>query len=425
MGYHTFNIFRKLTIEEGDDLLNAAYKRCDQNGAIRVRPLQKDDADVCTDEFTKKLKNQSRYFLIEYTTKQKGLSWLLRLSPKSPGFFISPGDDVDHPCSIKARINPKPFTGIREYLAAANADCLDKTETLFNHEAAEISPVFGHFEDYEFNRIDYCINFALKELGIDCDPLLIKELFRRSNIPKHFYRWYTKGKGATYNGKMVGAASLPADEPDRDKLVLTSNSININCYYKYNQLRDEFPDCPNIRDSTDVIRFEVQSLYPKVYYMSKALRNRDGFTNLFSEMLSDHASAGIIVKYFEKIIGCGDYYSLPEAVKQIQAHNLSSKVENRLIAALVNISSSGGIANAKAAHGNPDAREDFRRSLRELAKLRINSVTIPEEYGIKHIQNLLDTYYDKVQELKRTAQREEWRLNNFNDYIKEFGYPTD
>jgi len=419
MGYHTFNIFHKLTLEEGDTLLNDAYDCMKRTGAIRVRPLKKNDDDY-TDEFTDKLSSRSRYFLIEYTKAYKGLSWLLRLTPKSPGFITT--ENEDRPCSIKARINPKPFTGIQEYLAAANADYLDEVEKRFNTETAKISPVMGRFEDYEFNRIDYCINFSFRELGINCDPLCIMELFKRSNIPKHFYRPYTKNKGAPFDGKTAGTASLPADDPDLNRFILFSNSVNINCYYKYAQLRKDFLGCPDIKDSTDIIRFEVQCLYPKAYYMSKAIRNRDGFTNLFSEMLSDETSTGIIVKYFEKIIRRGDYYSLPEAVKKIQAHNLSSKVESRLINTLVHISKCGGIHNAKLTLVKPELLEDFRRSLRELAVLKINPVTIPEGFGISHIPNPLDAYYVKFQEEEKVAIREEWQLNNLKDCIKEFGY---
>ena len=61
------------------------------------------------------------------------------------------------------------------------------------------------------------------------------------------------------------------------------------------------------------------------------------------------------------------------------------------------ICSSGGIAKAKAGLYGKDL-DDFRRSLRELADLGINPVTIPEEWGITYIPNLLDAYYDKISE---------------------------
>lgn len=422
MGYHTFNIFHKLTVYEGDTLLNDALNCQKNTGEIRVRPLIMNDDDWGSGEFTEKLKSGSRYFLIEYTTKHKGLSWLLRLSPKSPGFFTYDNSkDEDRPCSIKARINSKLFAGIKDYLSAASAENLEGMEEHFNLEAAKISPLLGCFDDYEFNRVDYCVNFALRELGIDCDPLVIMDLFQRSNIPKHFYRSLKSAESGLlpFTGETAGFASLPADEPDRNTFVLTSDSININCYYKYNQLRNEFIDCPNIRDATDVIRFEVQCLYQKSYYLSKTIRNRDGFTNLFSEMLSDDTSSGIINNYFDKIIRRGDYYSMDEAVKIIQSHHFTPKKEIRLIDVLKNIERCGGIANVKASLGEPEIREDFRRSLRELAAIRINPVTIPEKYGINHIPNLLDAYYNKLAEERNKKREAEIEMEMLGDFFNK------
>lgn len=422
IGYHTFNIFHKLTVCEGDTILNDAYERQKRTGEIRVRPLIMNDGKLDSDELTEKLKSGSRYFLIEYTTKHKGLSWLLRLSPKSPGFitFDSSKDD-DHPCSIKARINPKLFVGIKDYLSAASAENLEGVEELFNLEAAKISPLLGSFNDYEFNRVDYCVNFSLRELGIDCDPLLIMDLFQRSNIPNHFRRPLKsyKDRLQPFNEETTRSASLPADEPDRNTFVLTSDSININCYYKYNQLRNDFIDCPNIRDATDVIRFEVQCLYQKAYYLSKELRNKSGFTDIFSEMLSDDTSASIINKYFDKIIGRGNYYSMVEAVKKIQSEHFTPKRENRLIATLKDIDICGGIANTKASLGHPEAREDFRRSLRELANIRINPVTIPKEHGISHIPNLLDAYYDKLAEKREEKRNNDYQTELLNEFFSQ------
>ena len=69
--------------------------------------------------------------------------------------------------------------------------------------------------------------------------------------------------------------------------------------------------------------------------------------------------------------------------------------------------------------GKPELRDDFRRSLRDLDAIRINPVTIPEEYGIKYLPNLLDTYYNKVREEKNAALKEEWRLNNLKECLEK------
>lgn len=63
--------------------------------------------------------------------------------------------------------------------------------------------------------------------------------------------------------------------------------------------------------------------------------------------------------------------------------------------------------------------EDFRRSLRELAQLKINPVTIPSDWEIEHIPNLLGNYYAKLEEEKAQAQQEQLNQQLFDDYIKD------
>lgn len=422
IGHHTINMFHKLTVEEGNAILDNAFKLQKSTKEIRVRPLNMGGDISDSDNFTQNLKCNSSYFQIEYTTKYKGLSWLLRLSLRSPGFItFNSGEEDDHPCSIKAKINPKVFSGIKDYLSASSSENLEEMEKRFNQEASKISPLLGNFSDYEFNRVDFCVNFSLHELGIDCDPLIIMDLFQRSNLPHHFGRpWkqYT-GNLLTFDEDAISIASLPADESDRNSFVLKSDSININCYYKYNELKNNFADCPNIRDSTDVIRFEVQCLYAKTYYLSKQLRNKEGFTNLFSEMLSDDTSSSIINNYFDKIIGRGDYYSMDEAIKMIQSYKFAAKKENRLIDVLKKVEMRGGISYAKLMIVNPEVREDFRRSLRELANIRINPVTIPKEHGISHIRNLLDAYYDKLAEERNEKREADMRTEILDDILNK------
>jgi hypothetical protein len=75
------------------------------------------------------------------------------------------------------------------------------------------------------------------------------------------------------------------------------------------------------------------------------------------------------------------------------------------------IAEHGGIANTKAAlQDKGNALEDFRRSLRDLAKLGINPVTIPNEWGITHLPNLLDTYYDQLTNKAAPLTLEEKRV---------------
>ncbi|WP_027628549.1 hypothetical protein [Ruminiclostridium cellobioparum] len=52
--------------------------------------------------------------------------------------------------------------------------------------------------------------------------------------------------------------------------------------------------------------------------------------------------------------------------------------------------------------------EEFRRTLRELAEIGVNPVIIPREWGIKHIPNLLNAYYNKIadEQLKEISDKQ-------------------
>jgi len=54
----------------------------------------------------------------------------------------------------------------------------------------------------------------------------------------------------------------------------------------------------------------------------------------------------------------------------------------------------------------------------ELDKLRINPVTIPKEWGIEHIPNLLNAYYDKCAEVQSEELRREGEKRLLRNWSK-------
>jgi len=63
--------------------------------------------------------------------------------------------------------------------------------------------------------------------------------------------------------------------------------------------------------------------------------------------------------------------------------------------------------------------EDFRRSIRELERLNINPVIIPEDWGIKKIPNLLTNFYRLKEEERQKKEMEVLKDRMFKDYIKD------
>ena len=131
--------------------------------------------------------------------------------------------------------------------------------------------------------------------------------------------------------------------------------------------------------------------------MSKIIKNKSGAANVINEMLSDDVSSDIINKYFNRIIQKGDYYSLDMARNKVGLQHFKSKKENRLIDTLNLINECRGISKAKDKLQDGEL-EDFRRTLRELAEIGVNPVTIPKEWGIKQIPNLMNAYYRKIED---------------------------
>ena len=216
----------------------------------------------------------------------------------------------------------------------------------------------------------------------------------------------------------------------------------INCYWKYFELAKEFDECIDLKKSYDIIRFEVQYKYPKVCetlskikkefakYKSDMIQKLrcqaisdidnklDGADMKFKQtvemlkgsvsddmikkmymlsMMSDAKCMEVIKKYFNKTVKPGFYYTFDLARRKIEADVPNWEKVTRLTNALQLIRDEGGIARAKACMQDREL-EEFRGSLRDLACLGINPVTIPEEWGIQVIPNLLDAYYNKLDE---------------------------
>ena len=399
-GFHTVTIVKTLTKKEALKLIED-FKYYAGTNNIKFFQIRKLKASGHVDEFTKWLYSTFPDYYIAHYPEYKGILWLLRYSNISPG-FIKQGE-VDKPCSIKATINPKILTGEKDYLAAATVDYLESAETLFNNEAKKISPILGEYSHYSMNRPDYCVNFDLSELKIPCTAERMIKLIKRGNIPTHYSEWVDDD-----------------DDSAKSSFYLESKSVTINCYWKHKQLKENFNDCPDSETSKNLIRFEVQCKYLKTYLLSKDIKRKQELSesDVIREMLSEDFCKEIIKKYFNKVIRRGDYFTLNEAIRQVQLQHFSKKKEARLIMELRRINQFRGIYKVRAALQG-DELEIFRRTLRDLSEINVNPVTIPREWNITRIPNLLDAYDRRVEEELYKRQQEEMNLQIWNDYVDE------
>lgn len=191
-----------------------------------------------------------------------------------------------------------------------------------------------------------------------------------------------------------------------ESFYLNSKSVNINFYSKYLQLLNKSqeyvakghdPIDQEILDAArNIYRFEVQCKYHKIYSFSQeAAKSGDHNLNKYENLLNPVTCIDIVSSYYKRVIGKGDWYTLPEAIHIIQSKNFNSQKEKRLITALKYVSQCRSLAKAKVSFqaGEPLA---FKQTLKELADFNINPVTIPREWNIKYIPNFLRTFFDKL-----------------------------
>jgi hypothetical protein len=318
-----------------------------------------------------------------YYNEYRGISWKLRSTSYSDkgGRYI-----------LDATINPKFLSGIEDYVTAATYDDMEKAIANFNQEAARISPLLESFEDYSLTRVDYCINFYINELVKGCTSEQIMNLIQRSNIPYKFKQWTEYDKKAHRSKSKCNS------------FYLKNSSVNINCYDKHSQLLERsfkneekgYTPVPSttLDSANGIIRFEIQCKYHKTYTMSHAPAiegNHD--KNPYETLLSPEYCWDVICNYYNKIIGRGNWYTLSRAVKSVESNNFNRQKEKRLIDALQLVNQCRSVAKAKEAYRS-DELESFKRTLIDISHLGINPVTIPKEWGINEIPNLIEKYIE-------------------------------
>ena len=385
IGFHTFTIFIRINGKEVKELFKDFFNYRDTTNEIKIYvPKGKKNWTPIIDNDFKTKGKKPKVWRIDYIDdNKKGITWFLRFNNNSRNYkeYI-----------VEARINPKILAGIKDYITAANGSYLKIVEERFNEEVNKISKILGRFSWYKLKRIDFCINFDLKEMGYKCTPEEMIKLIKQADYSSRYTEWmkYDKKSHRTKSGKY--------------SLYLKSGSLNINCYYKYKQMDEDDFDYEDREKALNIIRFEVQCKYRKVYTMSQIMKQNfeHGSLDLMHQILSDLTSKNIIDQYFNRIIGSGDYYTLKRAIEIIEDQGFSCEKEDRLIETLKEINEHRGIANTRRELISHNAVSIFNRSLKELNALGINPVTAPTRFGTKPIPNLLRRFY-QLQEAGRIS----------------------
>lgn len=235
--------------------------------------------------------------------------------------------------------------------------------------------------EWKVSRIDYCYNITTP---------YVKEyikLFQRANIPSGFKMLYnTKQKRHCH---LEGSFYLKSQ---------SGKNVNINFYDKQDQLikkRDKQHIKTNeltlidnatvtqsdIKKAKDILRLEIQCLKGK----SNNLKNVFNFDyKEFCNYIDEHISKKMILDYYKKTIGYGNYFTLSEAIKMVNSMDIRQDKANNLINLLSLVNKHRNVNTARSEYGN---KEKFNRYLLDLHQAGINPVTIPRGWGIDYLEN--------------------------------------
>lgn len=331
--------------------------------------------------------------IVKLYKRDEGIEWRLRSDVWDESFR-------DTVCVVGVKVNPKILGGVIDYITAANMCDMNVAIVNFNDISKRISPLLGTFENYVIRRVDYCVNFSLNELAPGCTCEQMMKVIKRANIPPHYTEWMSYDETAHRKKSKPGS------------FYLVCKSANINCYSKYMKLLEQSkeniakgypPVSPEIMEAArDIIRFEVQYKYPRTYVLSRRIRTVDGRSkqpqedkshviNLYRDLLDRRTCEETVKAYYNKTIGSGDWFTLQAAIQKVESRGFNKQKENRLILALQEVSQCRSLASAKAKYQGSDLGA-FKRTLKDLTDIGINPVTIPRDWGISRIPNLLGRY---------------------------------
>ena len=354
---------------------------------------------------------------VRYGDGNKGIKWCIR---KSERFADSSG------YIIEVTINPLILAGINDYLTAGTYNILNLATANFDNISRKISPLLYNFSDYCITRIDYCVNISLDEIIPKCDPMQIMNLIKRSDIPPHYEEWMN------YDDTAHRMKSRP------ESFYLKSKSVTINYYSKYLQLLNKSKknvekghnpiDQETLNASRNIFRFEIQCKYHKIYSLSQEAEKAGNHNvNKYQSLLTPIKCIKIISNYYEKVIGKGDWYTLSEAIQIIKSKNFNCQREQRLINVLKDVSQCRSLVKAKESYQDTELAA-FKRTLKELEALKINPVTIPREWHIDHIPNLLRSYLKQLLKSSFDLSLQNMETNYYTavqyaNYYEKFGSP--
>ena len=379
LGYHTLTVVTPISYNDANEIRKAFEHMSSAHEQIRYHPTG-DKQKILLPNGTFKetfTKYKAKYYIGEH----KAVEWLIKYCNyrKDLNFFF-----------ISATINPKLLIGEIDYIHCSDQSYILGICEKYNSIIKGISDSIPEFKHYLPNRIDYCFNEDVTMNKFGCTGKRMMKLIKRSDILPRYKEYEPKYDKKSHRRECTKYSHY-----------LMNDSVNLNCYWKSHEQLKNHPYRHLI--SENIIRFEVQCLYSKVNVLKQRIKKSVPDTPLCnflitSRLLADKVAKQELTRYFNRVVKSGDYYSMKEAKKLIaKQENLYAATKQRLISMLELIEEKETIYYARKHlmdSGNTDLEREklkvrFNATLRDLAQLKINPVTIPERWRIPSIPGLM------------------------------------
>jgi hypothetical protein len=301
---------------------------------------------------------------------------------------------------IAVRVTPNVLIGYDDYITICNESDIPAIEKAYHSFVGKIVPnerLWKHiwFGAYRISRLDVCGNFDLLEMGYGCTVKQKRKILKQALIPHD----YIEPRVFDEISRRWGTY--------RNSFYPESKSVTINFYGKQHQLIDEFPyRKDDIERAENLIRCEIQCGNQKMAYFRGEEESKIDYNEYFRDyavtkrLLSDEFTKRVLESYFKRILMTGSFYTMDDAIKNIDSLGFNQNKRDRLINVLKLVDEHNGINDAKVYHennqGNPDmffkSAKEFIDSAKELIEYGINPVTTPIRVG--NLPNLITAYDD-------------------------------
>lgn len=268
-------------------------------------------------------------------------------------------------------LQPVKQLGNHNHYDVCRSDQMEEVGTIFDKQ---IEVFFGEdssltsFFYWHPKRIDYAFSIELDSRSILENYI---KLFQRTNIPKRFKEPYIMEQHR--RGQREGSFYIMINE-----------YVHINFYDKFDQ-RVKKAIKENevlVIYKRNIIRFEIQCFPRKVNNIKYSKRFE---SKMLLNFLDPIIAEEVLLKYYEKTIGFGDYYTYSNAIKLIEKSKFETKIKKEMVELVKLIRQKRNINEAKKEYVDEKNKSEdrFYLLIKKLNDYGINPVTIPKSWKVR------------------------------------------